>query len=110
MAYIITRRDALRLTAGGAAAAALAGQAGAQVPRADVEAPKLPIEKGASLRILRPARFVEPDEVLFRANTAKFQQTTGIETRVDFVGWEEMRQQSAVAANTGTGAASREVR
>ena len=41
---------------------ALAGQAGAQVPRADVAAPKLPLENGASLRILRPARFVEPDE------------------------------------------------
>ena len=66
-------------------------------------APKLPPENGASLRILRPARFVEPDEVIFRANTAKFQQTTGIETRVDFVGWEDIRQQSAVASNTGTG-------
>jgi multiple sugar transport system substrate-binding protein len=103
MAHIITRRDALRLTAGGAAAAALAGQASAQVPRVDVAAPKLPPENGAKLRILRPARFVEPDEVVFRANTAKFQQTTGIETRVDFVGWEEIRQQSAVASNTGTG-------
>jgi len=103
MAHIITRRDALRLTAGGAAALALGGQAGAQVPRADVAAPNLPPEKGASLRILRPARFVEPDETIFRANTAKFQQTTGIETRVDFVGWEDIRQQSAVASNTGTG-------
>jgi multiple sugar transport system substrate-binding protein len=103
MATIITRRDALRLTAGGAATLALAGHAGAQVPRADVAAPRLPPESGATLRILRPARFVEPDEVIFRANTAKFQQTTGIETRVDFVGWEDIRQQSAVAANTGTG-------
>jgi multiple sugar transport system substrate-binding protein len=103
MAHIITRRDALRLTAGGAAAVALGGQAGAQVPRADVAAPNLPPEKGATLRILRPARFVEPDEVIFRANTAKFQQATGIETRVDFVGWEDIRQQTAVASNTGTG-------
>jgi multiple sugar transport system substrate-binding protein len=103
MAYIITRRDALRVTAGSAAAAAFAGQAASQVPRADAAAPKLPIENGASLRILRPARFVEPDETIFRANTAKFQQSTGIETRVDFVGWEDIRQQSAVASNTGTG-------
>jgi multiple sugar transport system substrate-binding protein len=103
MASIITRRDALRFTAGGAAALALAGQAGAQVPRADVADPKFAPESGASLRILRPARFVEPDETIFRANVAKFQETTGIQTRVDFVGWEDMRQQSAVAANTGTG-------
>ena len=103
MVYIITRRDGLRLAAGAAAAAALTGQASAQIPRADVAAPKLPPENGATLRILRPARFVEPDETIFRANTAKFQQTTGIETRVDFVGWEDIRQQTAVASNTGTG-------
>ena len=104
MTYIITRRDTLRLAAGGAALAALAERVAAQpVPRAEVAAPKLPIEKGATLRILRPARFVEPDETIFRANTAKFQQATGIETRVDFVGWEDIRQQTAVASNTGTG-------
>jgi len=104
MTYIITRRDTLRLAAGGAALAALAERVAAQpVPRAEVAAPKLPIENGATLRILRPARFVEPDETIFRANTAKFQQATGIETRVDFVGWEDIRQQSAVASNTGTG-------
>jgi multiple sugar transport system substrate-binding protein len=104
MVNIITRRDGLRLAAGAAAAATLSGQAGAQtIPRVDVAAPKLPPENGATLRILRPARFVEPDETIFRANTAKFQQTTGIETRVDFVGWEDIRQQTAVASNTGTG-------
>ena len=103
MVYIITRRDTLRLGGGAAAAAALVGEASAQIPRADVAAPKLTPENGATLRILRPARFVEPDETIFRANTAKFQQTTGIETRVDFVGWEDIRQQTAVASNTGTG-------
>jgi multiple sugar transport system substrate-binding protein len=69
----------------------------------EVAAPKLARENGATLRILRPARFVEPDETIFRANSAKFQQATGIETRVDFVGWEDIRQQTAVASNTGTG-------
>ena len=104
MANIITRRDALRLTAGGAAALALAGRSGAQtIPRTEVAAPKLTLEAGASLRILRPARFVEPDETIFRANVAKFQEATGVQARVDFVGWEDIRQQSAVAANTGTG-------
>ena len=106
MATILTRRDALRLTAGGIAALTVPNSSGAQVQRADVAAPKLPIESGSTLRVLRPARFVEPDETIFRANTAKFQQATGIETRVDFVGWEDIRQQTAVASNTGTGPTS----
>ena len=102
MTYIITRRDTLRLAAGGAALAALSERVAAQpVPRAEVAAPKLPIENGATLRILRPARFVEPDETIFRANTAKFQQATGIETRV--ASSAEDIAAGAVASNTGTG-------
>jgi multiple sugar transport system substrate-binding protein len=104
MPDIITRRDALRLALGGTASLAFASDAAARIPRIEVAAPALPVEKNASLRVLRPARFFEPDEILFRANTAKFQQSTGVETRVDFVGWDEIRQQSAVAANMGTGA------
>src|SRR5262252_10014210 len=104
MAHTITRRESLRIAASAAAAAVLPRWASADVPRKDVAAPKLAIESGASLRILRPARFVEPDETIFRANVAKFQQTTGVEARVDFIGWEEIRQQTAVAANTGAGA------
>ena len=72
-------------------------------PRPMSPPPKLPIEKGATLRMLRPARFVEPDEVIFRANTAKFAKETGVEVKVDFVGWEDIRQQTAVSANTGAG-------
>ena len=61
----ITRREALVL---GASAAALAASgAKAQIPAskvkaADVAAPSLPIEKGASLRMLRPVRFVQADD------------------------------------------------
>src|ERR1041385_922607 len=101
MTTIFTRRDTLRLAAAAGAAVGLPERASAQqIPRADVAAPKLPIENGATLRVLRPARFVEPDETIFRANTAKFQAATGIEPRVDFVGWEDIRQQTAVASNT----------
>ena len=104
MANIITRRDSLKIIGGAAAAASFASQAAAQqIPRADAAAPKMPIEKGASLRILRPARFVEPDEVIFRANAAKFAKEMGVEVRVDFVGWEDIRQQTAVSSNTGAG-------
>jgi multiple sugar transport system substrate-binding protein len=102
MVYIITRRDSIRLGAG-AGVLALAGRASAQIPTAAASPPKLAIEKGASLRMLRPARFIEPDEVIFRANSARFSKETGIEVRVDLVGWEDIRQQTAVSANTGAG-------
>ncbi len=103
MALIIRRREALL---GGTAAAALAfarSANGQGIPTAAAEAPKLTPENGASLRVLRPARFVEPDEVIFRANTEKFTKATGIPVKVDFVGWEDLRQQGAVSANTGAG-------
>jgi multiple sugar transport system substrate-binding protein len=103
MVFIIRRREAMAFGAM-AAALALARQAtGQNIPKADVAAPKWPVEKGATLRLLRPARFVEPDEVIFRANTAKFANEFGVEVKVDFVGWEDIRQQTAVSANTGAG-------
>ena len=101
----ITRRDALAL---GVSAAALAATgASAQTPSAikaaDVPAPKFAIEKGASLRMLRPVRFVQADEDVFRANAAKFTKETGVEVKVDFVGWEDINQQTAVTSNSGAG-------
>jgi multiple sugar transport system substrate-binding protein len=53
--------------------------------------------------VLRPVRFVQPDEDTFRANAARFTQATGVAVRVDFVGWEDITQQTAVTANTGAG-------
>jgi multiple sugar transport system substrate-binding protein len=102
MAHIITRRGAIGLGAGALAAAA--GDAAAQrIQAANAEMPRLPIESGAALRVIRPTRFVEPDEVIFRENTAKFAQATGVQVRVDFVGWEDIRAQTAVTANTAAG-------
>jgi multiple sugar transport system substrate-binding protein len=92
----ITRRDALAL---GVSAAALAATGAAaqgtsnvtsNVKAADVAAPSLPIEKGATLRMLRPVRFVQADEDVFRANAAKFTEKTGVQVKVDFVGWVEL--------------------
>jgi multiple sugar transport system substrate-binding protein len=105
MSSEITRRDALAL---GASAAALAvtganAQAPSTIKAADVPAPNLPIEKGASLRMLRPVRFVKADEDVFRANAAKFTEKTGVEVKVDFVGWEDINQQTAVTSNSGAG-------
>jgi multiple sugar transport system substrate-binding protein len=107
-----TRRQSLAVGAAtfgaaalGAAAFPLVGAraADSDVPTADVKPPGFQIEKGASLRVLRPAKFVDPDETLFRANTKKFTDTTGIDVRVDFVSWEDLRPQIAVTANTGAG-------
>ena len=102
----ITRRDALAL---GVSAAALAatGASGADRRRTS-RPPMLPrrsfaIEKGASLRMLRPVRFVQADEDVFRANAAKFTEKTGVEVKVDFVGWEDINQQTAVTSNSGAG-------
>ncbi len=103
MAFIIKRRESIILGAAAAAMAMARGANGQTIPKADVAPPKLPIESGATLRLLRPARFVEPDEVIFRANSAKFAKETGVEVKVDLVGWEDIRQQTAVSANTGAG-------
>ena len=83
----ITRRDALALGASAAALAATGAaaqgtsQATSNVKAADVAAPSLPIEKGASLRMLRPVRFVQADEDVFRANAAKFTQKPASRSR-----------------------------
>ncbi len=99
----VNRRQ-LGLGVGAVAATGLIGSgARAAIPTADVPAPNLPIEKGASLRVLRPARFVEPDEVIFMENTKKFADAHGVEMKVDFSGWEDLRPQTAVSANTGAG-------
>jgi multiple sugar transport system substrate-binding protein len=73
------------------------------VPAADVKEPGFKPEPGAALRVLRPAKFVDPDEALFRANTKKYTEATGVPVRVDFVSWEDMLPQTAVTANTGAG-------
>src|SRR3546814_635718 len=101
----ITRRDIL---IGGATLAA--GTAllrpfplRAEIVAADVPMPKLDIEKGASLRVLRPSKFVQGDETLFAENTKKYIEMTGIDVRVDNESWEDLRPKTAVAANIGSG-------
>jgi multiple sugar transport system substrate-binding protein len=100
---IITRRTALAAGAAAIGATALPDFAMSAIPVVDVAPPKLPIEKGATLRVLRPTKFLDPDETIFRENVAKFTAQTGVKVRVDFVGWEDLRPQVGVAANTGAG-------
>jgi multiple sugar transport system substrate-binding protein len=105
----ITRRGAIGLGIGAAAILrhrdAWAQQQAPLPPVPTQPTPDLraPIESGATLRIIRPARFVEPDEVIFRENAQRFTQRFNVPVRVDFVGWEDIRPQTAVTANTGTG-------
>lgn len=105
MTTLITRRNTLKLGAAATAAAwGLIEDARAQaIPTKPAQRPNWPIESGASLRVIRPVRFVEPDEVLFRENAEKFSRTFNVPVRVDFVGWEDIRPQTAVLANTGAG-------
>jgi multiple sugar transport system substrate-binding protein len=103
MANLITRRGSLMLGTGAFVSAASGGAFAQAIQRSEAAAPRLPIESGATLRMLRPVRFVQPDEEVFRANCAKFSQQTGVQVRVDFVGWEDITQQTAVTANTGAG-------
>ena len=102
-------QDFTRRATFGLGAAALAGRAFAQtappggIPRTETPPFAVTPEPGASLRVIRPARFVEPDETIFRANAQRFQDRFNVPVRVDFVGWEDIRPQTAVVANTGTG-------
>jgi multiple sugar transport system substrate-binding protein len=96
-----TRRDAIKLGVGGAAAAGLAPLMGGMSPLAAQEA--IAPEKGASLRVLRWSPFVKGDEDQWLANTKKFTEKTGVEVRVDKESWEDIRPKAAVAANVGSG-------
>ena len=105
----ITRRDSLALGAAALGAAASIPIIGARaafddVPTADVKPPEYKIEQGASLHVIRPAKFIDPDEVYWKENTKKFSDKTGVDVKVDFVSWEDLRPQLAVVANTGAGA------
>jgi multiple sugar transport system substrate-binding protein len=101
----VTRRNSIKLGAGALAGATFLGGRSlrAEIPTADVQPPNLQIEQGASLRVLRPSKFVDGDEVLFRENTAKFTEQTGVDVRIDIEGWEDLRPKTAVSANVGSG-------
>jgi multiple sugar transport system substrate-binding protein len=94
------RRSAATLGAGLFAAAPVH----AAIRTASVTPPSWPLEPGAKLRVLRPAKYIDPDEAIFNANTKRFTEQTGVEVRVDYVNWPDMPVQVGVAANTGQGA------
>ena len=97
-----TRRDALKIGAAVATGATLgvghAADAQAQAPTLN-----LPLEKGATLRVLRPSKFVQGDETLWLENTEKYTKATGIKVFTESVSFEDLRPKAAVAANVGKG-------
>ena len=101
----ITRRDALALGVSAAALAATGASAQTTPPSRPPTSPppNSRSKKAPALRMLRPVRFVQADEDVFRANAAKFTKETGVEVKVDFVGWEDINQQTAVTSNSGAG-------
>jgi multiple sugar transport system substrate-binding protein len=99
----VTRRDALGLGVSAAALYATGASAQSTIKAADMPAPDFKIESGAKLSMLRPVKFVQPDEDIFRANAKRFTDKTGVEMKVDFVGWEDINQQTAVTSNSGAG-------
>lgn len=102
--HLLDRRRALAFGVGALAAVGLLGRRlEAKIAVKEVPPPNFPIEKGASLRVLRPAKFVHGDETLWLANTKRFTEATGIDVKVDSESWEDLRPKTAVAANIGSG-------
>jgi multiple sugar transport system substrate-binding protein len=99
----LTRRDSLKLGAASLAAGVGLGIGREMPARAQEPMLDLKPEKDASLRVLRPAKFVAGDEKLWLENTAKYTQQTGIKVKVESQSWEDLRPKAAVAANVGKG-------
>lgn len=101
----LTRRDSIRAGLGALAGATAlrGGVLRAEVPVTDVPTPKYEIEEGASLRVLRPAKFVQGDETEFLEIAKRFKAQTGVDVAVESESWEDLRPKTAVSANVGNG-------
>jgi multiple sugar transport system substrate-binding protein len=97
----ITRRDAMHLGMGAAAGAALLATP-LRRPRAQADT-RLPLEEGASLRLLRWEAFVEGDHQAWMENTEKFTELTGVTVEVDSVPWPEVSERALRIAAAGSG-------
>jgi multiple sugar transport system substrate-binding protein len=101
----LTRRHTLAAGLGALAGGTMLGSRGlrAEIPVVETPVPEFKIEPGASLRVLRPTKFVSGDETMYIENAKKFTAQTGVDVRVDFEGWEDLRPKTAVAASVGSG-------
>jgi multiple sugar transport system substrate-binding protein len=96
-----TRRDALKIGAGVAVGSTVA--ASTEAPAQGMPELKLQPEKDATLRVLRPSKFVQGDETLWLENSAKYEKLTGVKVITEQVSFEDLRPKAAVAANVGKG-------
>ncbi|MDR7386609.1 MAG: extracellular solute-binding protein [Armatimonadota bacterium] len=100
----VTRRRFLKDTARAASALALSAW-GLEAGRKASDAQELtfPVERGASLRVLRWSQFVTTDRPIFEENAARFTQRTGVPVRVEYETWTDVQPKAAAAANVGSG-------
>lgn len=101
-----SRRTFLKLTASGVAAAAASS---ALLPASRALAaehsfePKLPIEKDATLRLLRWNGYIKSDNLYWNKNTERFTQATGVPVEIQYLNWDEVPAKAALAAQIGSG-------
>jgi multiple sugar transport system substrate-binding protein len=102
---LITRRGTFALGAGALAASTVVDldQVLAQVQTKNVTAPDIKPEKGASIRIMRPTKFIDGDQQLYEAAVKSFTEKTGVEVKTSYESWEDLRPKTAVSANIGSG-------
>ncbi len=110
----ITRRRFLQAGAAGLAGLALSNlgfsgwlkEAAAQLPPGSFN-PDLtlsfPVERGASLRVLRWSQFVSTDEPTFRQNAEEFTRRTAVPVRIETETWTDVQPKAAAAANVDAG-------
>ncbi len=110
----LTRRQVLKAGAVGLAGTALAHlgvrgllqDAAAQLPPGSYN-PELtlsfPVERGATLRVLRWSQFVSTDEPTFQQNAAEFTRRTGVQVTIERETWTDVQPKAAAAANVGAG-------
>ncbi len=102
----VSRRDFIKLSAGGIAATAAGSLLPASTPAwaagSDYK-PLFPIEKGAKLQLLRWTGFVKTDEEYWHKNTKAFTQATGVPVQIQSITWTDVQPKSALAAQLGSG-------
>ncbi len=107
----LTRREFLTASAAGLAGAALAA-AGLDRLTGPVEAAtygvpgmtlEFPIERGASLQVMRWAQFVPSDQPIWDKITKAWSQKTGVPVTIAYVNWPDIPSKTSVAANVGAG-------
>src|SRR5690242_17225498 len=93
------RRELLKALGATVVSAAAMGSPG----RSEAAETRGAIESGAELKVLRWKRYVQGDEDLWLANSAKFMQRTGVKITTESIVGEELRAKGAMAASVGAG-------